>query len=231
MGITSALNMSFWQDVKYGLRMLAREPGFTAVMVTALALGIGVNTTVFTLVNAVLFRGLPFDHAERVMYVSSHRASDPDHDLDVSYPDFRDWRTQSKSFEGFAAFRGRGMTLADDSGAPERFLGPEVSSNFFSLIGQAPMLGRDFLPEEDRPGATPVCILGYSTWEGGYGSRADVLGKTIRVNQVPTTVIGVMPKGMKFPLNGDIWIPLVPKGDWEKRDFREMGAFGRLKAG
>jgi putative ABC transport system permease protein len=231
VGISSALDMSFLQDVKFGLRMLAREPGFTAVMVIALALGIGVNTTVFNLVNAVLLRGLPFDHAERVMYLSSNRLAKNRTDIGTSVPDFRDWAAQSKSFQAMAGFSQDAMTIGDDSGAPERYSGTQVTTNFFSLIGQAPMLGRDLLPVEDRASAVPVCILGYGIWERRYGSRADILGKTIRINEVPTTIVGVMPKGMKFPVNADLWIPLVVKGDYEKRDAREIAVFGRLVPG
>jgi putative ABC transport system permease protein len=219
--------MSFWQDVKYGVRMLRREPGFTAVMVSALALGIGVNTTVFTLVNAVLFRGLPFDEPDRVMYLSTNHHARNRTDQWLSYPDLRDWRA-ARSFSGIAAFTPRDTVFADDVGAPERYNGPEVTANFFSLIGQKPLLGRDFLPEEEKPGAPAVCIIGYSIWENRYGLRPDILGKAIRVNEKPATIIGVMPKGMRFPVRADLWIPLTPQGEWEKRDFRNLQAFGRL---
>src|SRR5581483_7988272 len=170
----------------------------------------------FTLVNAVLFRGLPFEHSERVMYVGSNRLAKNRNDIGLSYPDLRDWSAQSKSFQAFAGYSQNGTTIADDSGAPERYSGTEVTTNFFSLIGQRPMLGRDFLPQEDRPSATPVCILGYGIWERRYASSPDILGKTIRVNEVPTTIVGVMPKGMKFPVNADLWTPLVPVGNYEK---------------
>ena len=222
--------MSFFQDIKFGVRRLLREPGFTAVVVVALALGIGVNTTVFTLVNAVLFRGLPFEQADRVMFLSSNDHAKNRNDMGVSYPDFRDWRAQSKAFKGLAAFSQTGFVISD-SNAPERYDGPRLTANTFSLIGQKPMLGRDFLPEEDRVGGAPVCILGYSIWENRYGRDPNILGRNIRVNDVATTIVGVMPKGMKFPLNADLWVPLVPTAEFEKRESRNVQVFGRLADG
>ena len=223
--------MSFWQDVKYGARMLARDPGFTAVMVIALALGIGVNTTVFTLVNAVLFRGLPFERADRIMYLTSSEPSKNRTDLDVSYPDFQDWRSQTRTFQGLAAFTGTGMVVSDSSAAPERYYGYRLTTNTFSLVGQKPLLGRDFLPEEDRPGAAPVCIIGYTLWESRFGRDPHVLGRTVRINEAPATIVGVMPKGMKFPVNGEMWMPLVPSAESAKRENRDFNVVGRLADG
>ncbi|HLK67749.1 MAG TPA: ABC transporter permease [Bryobacteraceae bacterium] len=223
--------MSFFQDVRFGVRRLLREPGFTAVVVAALALGIGVNTTVFTLVNAVLFRGLPFEQPHRVMYLTSSNHARNQNDLGVSYPDFRDWRAQSKTFKGLAAFTQRGMVISDSSSTPERYRVWPLTPNAFSLIGQAPMLGRDFLAGEDLPSATPVCILGHAIWESRYGRDPNILGKSIRINDVPTTVVGVMPKGMKFPLNADLWTPLAITAQSEKRESRDMSVFGRLSDG
>ena len=225
------MGTSFFQDVKCAVRMLRKEPGFAVTVVVALALGIGVNSTVFTLVNAVLFRGLPFEQADRVMYLSFNNHAKHQTDMRVSYPDFQDWRAQSKAFQGLAAFSQSSMVLSDTSIAPERFQGPRVTANTFSLIGQKPILGRDFLPEEDRAGTPPVCILGYGVWDGRYGRDPNILGRVVRIDDVATTVVGVMPKDMKFPLNADLWLPLVPKGDFEKRDSRDVQVFGRLASG
>jgi predicted permease len=223
--------MTFFHDVKYGVRMLLREPGFTAVMVVALALGIGVNTTVFTLVNAVLFRGLPFEKPDRVIYLSTNELAKNRRDVALSYPDFADWRAQAKSFQDLAGFSGANVVLTDDAGAPERYSGAYMTVNAFRLIGQAPMLGRDFLPEEGRAGAARTCIIGHSIWETRYGGNPQILGKSIRIDDKPATIVGVMPKGMKFPVNADMWIALVPDGDFAKREFRNMSAFGRLADG
>src|SRR5205809_699498 len=114
-----SMGMSFLQDLKFGIRMLLREPGFTAVMVVALALGIGVNTTVFTLANAAQFRGLPFEHSDRVMYLSCNNQPKKSTDIWVSYLDLQDWRAQAKTFKGIAGFASRGFVIADDAGAPE----------------------------------------------------------------------------------------------------------------
>jgi putative ABC transport system permease protein len=220
--------MSLLQDVKFAVRILLREPLFTAVMVIALALGIGVNTTVFTLVNAVLLRGLPFEQPDRIMYLSTSNHSKNQRDMGMSYPDFRDWRAQSITFKGMSAWSPRPMVITDDVSAPERYGGPMVTANLFSLIGQKPMLGRDFLPDEDKAGAQAVCIIGYGLWETRYGHDPNILGKSIRVNDVPTSIVGVMPKGMKFPINADLWIPLVPTAEFEKREARNLQSFGRL---
>ena len=225
------MGMSFLQDVKYAVRMLLKEPGFAATVVVALALGIGVNSTVFTLVNAVLFRGLPFEQADRVMYLSCNNHAQHQTDMRLSYPDFQDWRAQSKTFQGLAAFSPANVVVSDASIAPERFQAPRVTANNFSLIGQKPMLGRDFRPEEDHIGATPVCILGYGIWDSRYGRDPNIPGRVIRIDDVPTTVVGVMPKDMKFPLNADLWLPLVPTGNFEKRESREVQVFGRLAGG
>ena len=225
------MGKSLWQDVQFGCRMLLHEPGFTAVIVVTLALAIGVNTTVFTLAYAVLFRGLPFDQPDRVMYLSEKELAKNRNDLTASYPDLMDWRSEAKSFQGLAGFSSQNMIVTDDAAAPERYTGPQVTSNLFSLIGQKPFLGRDFRPEEDRPGAAPVCIIGHRVWESRYGRAPDILGKSIRINGTPTTIVGVMPKGMKFPLNADLWIPLVPGPDEEKRGRHEVEVFGRLPPG
>src|SRR5438876_8010065 len=150
--------MSFWQDLRFAARLLVKDKWFTLVAATALALGIGVNNTVFTFVNAVLIRGLPFDEPERIMALGMR---DParDRTLGVSYLDLKDWQAAAQSFSGLAAFSGTTFNVSDEGRAPDRFVGPYISYNAFKLIGQQPMLGRDFLSEDDRPGAPPVVIL------------------------------------------------------------------------
>ena len=220
--------MSLLQDLRFGVRMLAKDPGFTAVVVVTLALGIGANTTVFTLANAVLFKGLPFDQPDRIMHLSSKNPSQNRDRMPVSYPDFADFRTQTKKFQGLVVFTGQGSVLNDPGGLPERYSGTRVSTNCFSLIGQKPLIGRDFLPEEDRREAAPVAILGFSLWKSRYGGDPSILGRAIRINDVSTVVVGVMPNDMKFPGEADLWMPLVPSGSWENRDSRGLNLFGRL---
>jgi putative ABC transport system permease protein len=224
--------MGLWQDLQFAVRLLIKDKWFTIVAAIALALGIGVNAAVFTLVNAVLIRGLPFDEPDRIMAVDSW---DPvrSRDTGVSYLDFRDWREAAKTFSGLVAFRDGTVNVSDEGRVPERFSGAYVSANIFTVIGQRPMLGRDFAPDDDRPGAEPVVLLGSSIWKNRYGSDPAIIGRTIRVNDVPSVVIGVMPEGFRFPTNVDLWQPLsnIPGLESQKRNARSFSVFGRLAPG
>jgi putative ABC transport system permease protein len=223
--------MTLLQDLKFALRLLVKDRWFTAVAVMALALGIGVNATVFTFVNAVLIRGLPFNEPDRIMSIGTRDARGRDRGL--SYLEFEDWRTGNRSFAGMAAFNNSTMNVSDEGRAPERFTGPYISANAFRLIGEEPVLGRNFLPEDDRAGATPVVLLGNGIWKNRYGSDPSVIGRTIKINELPLTVIGVMPEGFKFPLTADLWVPIVHMADLvdQKRDARTFEVFGRLAPG
>lgn len=179
----------------------------------------------------MLFRGLPFEEPDRIMHVGCNNLPKGRERIPVSYPDFQDWRAQAKAFRGLAAFRPETVNLSDRTSPPERYGGAPVTANLFSLIGQKPLLGRDFRPEEDQPGAAPVAILGYTIWQNRYGGDRDILGKTVRLNEVATTVIGVMPEGIKFPMREDLWMPLVRNANLEKREARSLATFGRLAPG
>jgi putative ABC transport system permease protein len=223
--------MTLLQDIRYACRLLLKDRWFTLVAALALGLGIGLNTTVFTFVNAVLIRGLPFDHSEELLYLNSRNITTGD-DRSASYLDFEDWRAQAHAFQGLAAISTTTMNVSETGRAAERFSGANVSANTFQLLRQQPLLGRDFAPGDDRPEATPVTILGYTVWKNRYTSDPDVLGKTIKVNDVGYVVIGVMPEGMRFPTNADLWCPFVAKDDQlTKRDARSLGVFGRLAPG
>ena len=216
------------QDLRFAVRLLIKDRWFTAVAVIALALGIGVNATVFTFVNAVLIRGLPFDDPDRILVVGSRDAKG--RDRGASYPDFQDWRTATRTFASLSGFSGSTMNISEAGRTPERFQGPYLSANAFSSIGQAPLLGRDFRAEDDRLGAAAVVILENGVWKNRYGSDPSVLGRAVKVNEVPATVIGVMPEGFKFPNNADLWMPLgqLPQLTEQKRDARNIDVFGRL---
>jgi predicted permease len=220
--------MNLLQDLKFAVRLLIKDRWFTAVAVIALALGIGVNATVFTFVNAVLIRGLPFTDADRVLVVASRDAKG--RDGSASYADFQDWRDSTRTFASLSAFSGATMNLSDEGRAPERFQGPYISANAFKVIGQAPILGRDFQPDDDRPGAAAVVIFGNGVFKNRYGSDPSVIGRTVKVNEVPATVIGIMPEGFKYPNNADVWMPLnqMPRLTEQKRDARNIDVFGRL---
>jgi putative ABC transport system permease protein len=219
--------MTILQDIRYACRLLVKDLWFTTIAAVALGLGIGMNTTVFTFVNAVLIRGLPFDHSEEILFVSGTNPT-TGNDSSTSWPDLQDWRSQTHAFAGLAGFRFSTMNVSDAGHPAERAQGNFVSANTFGLLRQAPLLGRDFAPDEDRKGAEPVVILGYNLWKTRYGSDPAIVGRPIKVNDVICTVIGVMPEGMKFPTNADIWRPLVPDAELEKRDSRPLGVFGRL---
>ncbi len=224
--------MGLWQDLQFATRLLVKDKWFTLIAASALALGIGVNATVFTFVNAVLIRGLPFSDPDRIMALDSR---DPvrDRNMGVSYLDFKDWRAAARTFTAMAVYTGSTMNVSDEGRAPERFNGAILSANVFSLIGQVPVMGRNFLPEDDRPGATAVVMLGSAVWKNRYGSDPGVIGRTVRVNDIPSVVIGVMPDDFKFPFNTDLWQPLSAIRDLEtqKRNARGLEVMGRLAPG
>jgi putative ABC transport system permease protein len=193
------------QDFRYAMRGMRRSPGFTGVAVAILALGIGINAIVFTITDAVLFKGFPLvKENDRVVYLSSGRG------CCASYADFEDWRAQAKSFEGMVAIHGIQISFSDSTGFPESFQVSEVGVGTFQLAGQDPFIGRDFLPADETPGAARVAILRYSFWERRYGRDPSIIGRTVSINGDATTIIGVMPKGFSFPQNSDLWVPLVP---------------------
>jgi putative ABC transport system permease protein len=222
--------MAIIEDIRYGLRTMARNPGFSAIAVIALALGIGANATVFAITNTALFKNMPFV-SDRIVYLSTHSAQQARFTLGVSYPDFRDWSTQSKSFDGMALYTSQSENVSDKGAAPDRYQTSDVSPNMFSLIGQQPVLGRDFLAADAQPGSAAVAILGDRIWTERYGRNPAVLGSIIRVNSIPTTVVGVMRPGFRFPNDTDLWTALVPGADAEKRDARNIGAIGKLAPG
>ncbi len=224
--------MGLWQDVRFAVRLLFKDKWFTLVAAVALALGIGVNATVFTFVNAVLIRGLPFDDPDRILALGSR---DPvrDRNMGVSYLDFKDWREAAHSFTALAAYTGNTINVSDEGRLPERFSGAFMSANSFRLIGQHPLVGRDFLPEDDRAGAAAVVILGNGIWKNRYGGDPSILGRTIRLNDVPSVIIGVMPEGFRFPQNTDLWqsVATVQDLDKQQRNSRQFEVFGRLASG
>jgi putative ABC transport system permease protein len=224
-----------WADLRLAARLLVKEKWFTCAAVAALALGIAANNTVFTIVNGVLLRDLPFDDPDRIVAVGVRNGPGASFPLsDVSYADARDWQAgATRAFEGIGIFAENGMNVADEEHAPERVLGAFVSANTFGLIGSRPVLGRDFRPDDDRDGATPVVMLGHDVWRNRYQSNPDVIGRTIRVNGVPSTVIGVMPEGFLFPLRSFVWRPLVglDAGTKSDRGARGLRALGRLRPG
>ena len=214
------------QDVRYGLRTLRKNPGFTIVAVAMLALGIGINTAVFAEINAALFQGFPLVHRnDRLAQITTTRNA-------IYYPDFAEWRSQATSFEGMALVRGNFHTLADGGNAPETYFTSEVSANTFQMVGVKPVLGRDFSPADERPGAAPVVMLRYEVWATRFAANPAIVGHAVRIDGLPATVIGVMPEGFSFPTNQDLWTPLVPTAAALRREtYYARYAYARLADG
>jgi predicted permease len=216
--------------MRYAVRALRRSPGFTLTAIATLAIGIGVNAAVFTVTNAVLFKGFRLvERNDRILYIDTREHG---RGCCVSYPDFEDWRAQATSFADIGTVADLRITLSDNSGFPESYTASLVTANAFRLLGVRPILGRDFAPSDETPGAAAVAILSYGFWERRYGKDPEILERTVRINGVPTTLIGVMPAGFAFPQNQDLWIPLAPTADRQQRDARGLWfAFGRLAEG
>lgn len=218
--------MSCAQDLRDASRGLWRSPGFAIVALLMLAVGIGVNTAVFTVANTALFKGFPLVlENDRVLYLTTTKNA-------VSYPDYLDWQSEARSFERIALVRGVFTTFSNDGATPATYFTSQVSANAFSLLGVKPILGRDFLPSDQHPGAAPVVILRNDLWRSRFARSPSIIGTTVRLNGVPTIVIGVMPAGFSFPENQVLWTPLVPTETALKRDtFYARYAFGRLAQG
>src|SRR5436305_6058737 len=198
------------QDVRYAARTLFRSPGFTLAAVLTLALGIGATTAIFSIVDGVLLRGLPYRDAGRL--VNLWEISDNGGYRLPSYPTFKDWRSESQSwsnaFEGIAYIKGSDAIFVGENG-PERFVGSSVTPGFFHLLGTAPLLGRTFLPDEERAGANHVTVLSWDLWMRRFGGDPGMVGKTITLSGSPTTIIGVMPRGFGFPTWSSLWQPIA----------------------
>ncbi len=219
------------QDLRVAGRQLTKDLRFTLAVVIALGLGLAVNNTIFTLINTALYRALPFDRADRLVKLGTRDTRGRDgRDGGVSYLDYQDWRAAATTFSGIAASTNVTMNISEEGRPPERLRGAFVSANAFGVLRATPVLGRDFLPEDDRPGAAAVVIIGHDVWQNRYGSDAGLIGRTIRVDSGPATIIGVMPAGFGYPVTMQIWQPLVraPHIIGTKRDARTLEAFGRL---
>ena len=224
--------MGLWEDVRFAARLLLKDKWFTGVAAVALALGIGVNATVFTFVNAVLIRGLPIADPDRTMAIGSYDRV-RNRPMGVSYLDYRDWKESTKTFDAYGAYSGTLANLSDEGQPPERYNGAYVTANTFGVLGVRPVSGRSFVPDDDRVGAPVVALIGHKVWVNRYGSNPSVIGRTVRINDVPTTIIGVVPEGFQFPFNTDVWIPLHQINGLleQKRNSRPLQTFGHLAPG
>ena len=222
---------TLWQDMRYGLRTLLAKPGFTLVAVATLALGIGATSTIFSFVNGILLRPLPYQDPERLVLIDETAVKRGAPSMGVSFPNFVDWREQNEVFSGVAAYDDRSFSLTGGSGEPEQLPGGIVSANTFEILGVPPSLGRSFRPEEDGPDQADVVILSHGLWERRFGANPGVINQSIIVNNRARTVIGVMPLGFKFPETAELWIPLTPEVSGWTRNDHGIRAVGRLKDG
>jgi putative ABC transport system permease protein len=208
---------TIWQDLRYGARMLLNQPGFTLIAVLTLALGIGANTAIFSVIDGVLFRALPYAEPERLVLIWGKHAQQGEQQQQVSYLDFADIRQQRDIFDEAAAIFLQSLTLTEQGGA-ERFRGMLVSANFFRLLGVEAVRGRAFSPEEEQPGNDKVVVISHRLWQNRFGVAEDIVGRKLKVNDESLTVVGVMPAGfdLEFPLtpafrieDSDLWLPLT----------------------
>ena len=223
---------NFAQDVRYGLRMLAKNPGFTTVAVLTLALGIGANTAIFSVVNAVLLCPLPYKDSNRLVWLSETDLRERLGDMGVSPPTFLDWRSQAWSFEALSAYS-EGDFVVTGRGEPEKITSAAVSGNFFALLGVRPALGRGFLPEEDQVHSRPVVILGDEFWRSRFGSDLGIVGRGITLDGKNYEVVGVAPPRFNYPPGTEIWTPLMPTmaDGLTVRGAHILDVLGRLKKG
>jgi putative ABC transport system permease protein len=217
-----------WQDVRFGWRVLLKAPTFTVTAVVVLALGIGMNTAMFSAVKAVLLSALPYPEPERM--VTMGQTAKNGHVMNVSGPDFRDWRAQTRTMECMAAYSGDAVTLSG-SFAARRARMAAVGAGFFDVAATRALIGRTFTGDEQRPGGTPTLVFGYELAEAVFGSPANAIQKPVRLNGMAFTVIGVMPPKFAFPEDAQLWLPNDLFPDERTRSAHNYHVVGRLKPG
>ncbi len=219
-------------DLKFALRQLAKSPGFTAVAILTLALGIGACTAIFSVVNGVLLRPLSYAQPERIVFIRETQLPQfPE--FSIAPPNFLDWQKMTRSFESLAAYRGQSYNLTGE-GEPLRLVGQRVTAGYLSVYGIAPQLGRDFLPEEDSTAKGKVVILSHGLWQRQFGGAAGAIGRTLQLNGEPYTVIGVMPVDFQRSGNTELWAPMAFTDEDKAGDNRGahyINVAGRLKSG
>ncbi len=224
---------TIWQDLQYGWRMLRRSPGFAAIAILTLAIGIGANAAMFSVINTVLLRALPFPDAQRIVFIWE---TDPNRNIargTASPAELLDWRDQSHSFEEISAWGAWYFTLTGNS-EPEQVIGAHASGNFFRMLGISPALGRDFNSEDEKPGNNQVVIISYGLWQRRFGGDPGIVGRNILVDEKPFTVIGVLPRGFSLFGNSrdlEAWLPYAFDRTQLNREDHSVVAFGRLRKG
>jgi putative ABC transport system permease protein len=224
---------TLWKDLRYGWRMMRRSPGFAAVALLTLAIGIGANAAIFSIVNGVLLRPLPFPDSSRIVTIWETDANRNVVRGTASPAEFLDWRDMNHSFAELSGWRSLLFTITG-SGDAEQVHGSQVSGNFFRMLGVGPVIGRDFSSEDEKPGSEQVAILTYALWQRHYGGDSGVIGKSILLDEKPYTIIGILPRA--FSLFGvapdlDVWVPFAFNRAQLNRENHELVIFGRLRPG
>jgi putative ABC transport system permease protein len=228
---------TFLRDTRIGLRVLVKEKAFCALAVIVLALGIAGVTTMFSVVNGVMLRGFSFPNAGRlasVNFIDPKSATAFGVNGQISPLDYQEFVPQQRSFDRLAAFLNGSTVNVTYEGRPQRYTGAYVTEDFLRALGVAPIMGRDFTSADDTPGAAKVAIIGYAVWQRDFGGASDIVGKGVRINGKPATVVGVMEKGFAFPTNEEIWIPLFseyPPTTRKDPAVNNPSVLGTLKAG
>jgi putative ABC transport system permease protein len=220
-----------WSDLRFAMRGLRKAPGFAAMAIACIALSVGVTTTIFTAVNAILIRPLPYPDADRLLAVYSQNIPRGYHGTNISYKDYASWRDENHTLSGLGIWTWVTKTLSE--GETERVAGASVSANLFPTLGIRPLLGRNFLPEEERRGRGDVVLLSYGLWRRRFGGDSSIVGKMISMDSRPHLVVGVMPPNFNFPERGNFWMPFVFEASASegRGDRGYAGAIGRLKPG
>jgi putative ABC transport system permease protein len=219
------------QDLRYGARMVIKRPGTSAIAIIALALGIGLTTTMFSIVQGVILRGLPFEKSERILLVPRATVKQPDRRDDVTVHDLVDWRAQQKAFESLAAYSQRQVTISGETGFPERLRGLRMTPNTLSVLRVAPIVGRDFSEADAAPGAPAVALIGYRVWQARFKGDPGVVNTTVRIDSTPTTIVGVLPPKFGFPESHEIWTPANLTLPVKRGDGSRFQVIGRLRDG
>jgi putative ABC transport system permease protein len=221
-----------WQDLRYGARMLLKNPGITSIVILALALGIGANTAIFSVVDTVLLRPLPYEQSERLVFLNE--TSKTMDEISVSYPNFTDWRNQNTVFEKIGVYNRSSYNLTG-VGEAELIVTGQVSADLFAALRVNPAQGRWFTNDEDKPGGSPVVVLSYPLWQRRFGGQAGILNQQLTLNNKSYTVIGIMPEGFQFPSRVEMWVPvgqLSGEASWQQRgNHPGLYGVGRLKPG
>jgi putative ABC transport system permease protein len=219
------------RELKFAVRMMACNRWFSAAIIVTLALGIGLNTMIFTLVNAVLFRPIAIPGGYRLVAINSHKRSEPERSYQISYPDFLEYRSSATAFETIEASKQEEGVLSEKDHPPQSYKMLRITPGMFQMLRTPPVMGRLFAAGDGVQGAEPVVLLGYGVWKDRYSLSADVVGRVVRVNEKPAIIVGVMPAGFKFPENQDLWMPLTPTSALQDRANRTLQLFAYLKPG